>query len=208
MARRIKNASEITDAKKSYIMEFPEEQKPQKQTKHHRKRKKHDMRLGKITKKDISENSNKRKEKQNSFLPPDVAAMQADVEFIKQQIAQSARSKESHKYNKSNPSDLGKAKMTNKEKTARERELINERRQSEINKIYEKMIRKNIDNNISQSSMKTINQQLEANKTASRNKLPKNNIDNNISQRKNIDNNISRSSMKSINAQKAEEKGV
>ena len=38
MVRRIKNASEITDAKKSYIMEFPEEQKPKEKIKHNKKR--------------------------------------------------------------------------------------------------------------------------------------------------------------------------
>ena len=199
MVRMIKNASEITDLNKSYIMEAPQdkvikdideitdinksiifqpETKRTTQQKHKKKR----------TKKDILNNSNKRKEKQNGFLPPDVAAMQADVEFIKQQIAQSARSHESHKHNKSNQSDLVKAKITNKERAAREREnrkqfgfknplypnklemidYVNAQReareldkknlkQRQINKLYKRMRRKNIDNNRSQSSIKTIN---------------------------------------------------
>lgn len=197
MVRMIKNASEITDLNKSYIMEFPEEQK-----KPNKKRKKYDVRLSKITNKDILENSNKRKEKRNGLLQPEVANMQANVEFIKQQIAQSARSKESHKYNKLNPLDSDKAKMANKKKAAREREnrkrfgfknplypnklemidymfaqrearksedklksrtitkpLINERKQKHINKLYEQMKRKNIDNNMSQSNMRSINDQ-------------------------------------------------
>ena len=97
MVRMIKNASEITDLNKSYIMEAPQdkvikdideitdinksiifqpETKRTTQQKHKKKR----------TKKDVLNNANKRKEKQNGFLPPDVAAMQADVEFIKQQL--------------------------------------------------------------------------------------------------------------------------
>ena len=211
MVRRIENASKITNLNESYIMKAPQdkvikdideiadinksiifqpETKRATQQKHKKKR----------TKKDILENSNKRKEKQNGFLPPDVAAMQADVEFIKQQIAQSARSKESYKNNKSNQSDLVKAKITNKERAAREREnrkqfgfknplrpnklemidyvnaqrearksedklksrtitkpLINKRKQSQINKLYKQMTIKNIDNNRSRNSTKTIN---------------------------------------------------
>lgn len=93
----IKNASEITDLNKSYIMGAPQdkviknideitdinksiifqpETKRTTQQKHKKKR----------TKKDVLNNANKRKEKQNGFLPPDVAAMQEDVEFIKQQL--------------------------------------------------------------------------------------------------------------------------
>jgi len=87
----IKNIDEIKDLNNSYIMEFPEEQKLQEKIKHNKKRKKHDIRLSKITKKDVLNNANKikkqeKKEKQNGFLPPDVAAMQADVEFIRQQL--------------------------------------------------------------------------------------------------------------------------
>ena len=77
MVRRIKNASEITDLNKSYIMEFQEEQKPQEKIKPNKKRKKHDVRLSKITNKDILENSNKRKEKQNGLSQPDIANMQS-----------------------------------------------------------------------------------------------------------------------------------
>ena len=196
MAKRITSANGITDLNKSYILEVPQSHEPKQQ-------KKDNIHLSKRTKKDILEHPNKIKNKSKmGSLPPDVEAMQADIEFIKQQIAQSARSKESYKNNKSNQSDLVKAKITNKERAAREREnrkqfgfknplypnklemidyvnaqrearksedklksqtitkpLINERKQRQINRLYKQMKRKNIDNNRSQSSIKTINAQ-------------------------------------------------
>ena len=80
MAKRITNANEITDLNKSYILEVPQSHEPKQQ-------KKDNIHLSKRTKKDILEHSNKIKNKSKmGFLPTDVADMQADVEFIKQQL--------------------------------------------------------------------------------------------------------------------------
>ena len=80
MAKRITNANEITDLNKSYILGVPQSHEPKQQ-------KKDNIHLSKRTKKDILEHPNKIKNKSKmGSLPPDVEAMQADIEFIKQQL--------------------------------------------------------------------------------------------------------------------------
>ena len=181
-------------------MEFQEEQKPQEKIKPNKKRKKHDVRLSKITNKDILENSNKRKEKQNGLSQPDIANMQANVEFIQQQIAQSARSKESHKYNELNPSvqsrkSSGNEKMTNEKKAVREQEnmeqfsvknTLHPSKQDMVNYMFAQREARGLDkNNHKQRQI--------------------NNLYNQI-QRKKVNNNISKDSKKSINNQKDKKK--
>ena len=212
----IKDIDEITDLNKSYIMKYDKKhdnKEKQSQTKRSNKKdENNNKKKGNAIKEDLNQTIysdgvntyrgeevrqayNKHLEnKENEEKRKNASATQHDfnkqmLAFIRQQIAQGARSKESHKYNKSNPLGAVKEKMTNKEKAAREREnrkkfgvgsllhpskgdMVNymftqrekrdfdaKSRQSEINKIYEQMRRKNSDNNISRSSMKTINAQ-------------------------------------------------
>ena len=95
--------------------------------------------------------------------------MQTDVEFIKQQIAQEAiEQKNIEKFGTKDPLHPDKLGMINyvfTQRDAREfdglvKSLKNAKsRQNENNKIYKQMKRKNIDNNISRNSTKTINAQ-------------------------------------------------
>lgn len=85
----ITDINQITDIRKCVIFEPKIQNQEQKATsKTSQKYKEHDVRLNKITNKDILEYSNKIKKEavQHNFLPPDVAAMQKDIRQLRELI--------------------------------------------------------------------------------------------------------------------------
>lgn len=86
----ITDINQITDIRKGVIFKPKIQNQEQKATsKTSQKYKEHDVRLNKITNKDILEYSNKIKKEaeQQNFLPPDVAVMQKDIRQLREFIA-------------------------------------------------------------------------------------------------------------------------
>jgi hypothetical protein len=115
----ITDINQITDIRKCVIFEPKIQNQEQKATsKTSQKYKEHDVRLNKITNKDILEYSNKIKKEaaQQNFLPPDVAAMQKDIRQLREFIANQFQEKSMRQINNNKSRISKKYVNTQKEK--------------------------------------------------------------------------------------------